>query len=748
MYVLDDALNPVPLGVFGEIFIGGVGLARGYLNRAALTAVQFLPDPLTRTSDERMYRTGDLGRYRSNGEIEYLGRKDQQVKLRGFRIELGEIQSVLASNSEIREAVVMLKADQRLVAYLVAREHPVSIEELRDWVKSKLPDYMAPSAFVWLDEIPLTTSGKVDRRTLDALDAPQTPAARFVAPRTELEKLTAGVWAELLGVEGVGLYDNFFELGGHSLRATQVMSRLRAALGIDLPLRALFDNPTVAGLAAKAETGLRAVQSIPITPARERAASDEGLPLSFAQERLWFTHLLARGDAAYNIATALRLSGYLDLDALERSLTEIAHRHDSLRTTFAQVDGQPFQLISEANTIKIAQLDLSDFAEQEREAEVRRLSHEQARLPFDLSAGPLWRVLLFRLQPEEHVLLLTMHHIITDGWSFGIFARELVALYQAFSQNEPSPLAELPIQYADFAAWQRNWLRGEVLDQQLDYWRAQLSGAPPVLKLPLDHPRPAAPSSRGARVSFQLDFETTRLLHQLSRHTGVTLFMTLLAAFKMLLQRYTREDDIVVGADIANRNRTEIESLIGFFVNMLVLRTDLSGDPTFVELLARVREVALGAYAHQDLPFARLVDELQLPRDTNYSPLFQVVFVLQNAPAEAVKIPGLNIVGLPVDTEAVPFDMVLSMWEGKEGLAGSLAYRTDLFEHASAERLVNHLHNLLEALVQTPEQRLSSFSLLAQEDVQEYFKETLGGLNLSQRELEGVILELQRASTD
>jgi len=459
-------------------------------------------------------------------------------------------------------------------------------------------------------------------------------------------------------------------------------------------------------------------------------------------------HLLNPSDTAYNIATAFRLSGHLDPSALEKSLTEIAHRHESLRTTFARVDGRAIQLISAANPLKVAPIDISDLPDQQREVEVQRLSQEQARLPFNLSTGPLWRVQLVRLQSEEHVLLLTMHHIITDGWSFGIFARDLVALYRSFSQNEPAYLPKLPLQYSDFAVWQRNWLRGEVLARQLDYWRTHLSGAPPVLKLPLDHPRPAAPSSHGARVSFQIDLETTRSLQQLSRRAGVTLFMTLLAAFKTLLQRYTGQEDIVVGADIANRNRAEIEDLIGFFVNMLVLRTDLSGDPTFVELLTRVREVAFGAYAHQDLPFARLVDELQIPRDTSYSPLFQVVFVLQNAPAEKAILPGLHIEPLPIETEAVPFDIVLSMWEVKEQLSGSLFYRTDLFERATVERMVKHLRHLLETIVQNPEQRLSEFNLLAKEDIREFVPKTFSGLNLSQKELENVILELQRTSAE
>jgi hypothetical protein len=444
----------------------------------------------------------------------------------------------------------------------------------------------------------------------------------------------------------------------------------------------------------------------------------------------------------------LRLSGRLDLSALERSLNEIARRHEILRTTFPQSDSGPVQTIWAPRAIELRVLDLSDRAEWDREAEVRRVISEEVRRPFELSEGPLWRVRLPRLQVEEHVALLTMHHIITDGWSFGVLTRELAALYKSFSQGMPSPLPEPPIQYADFAVWQRRWLRGETLDAQLDYWRQRLAGAPPLLKLPYDSPRPPGQILRGAKVSFQLSPGLTQSLQKLSRREGCTLFMVLLAVFKTLLHRYTRQEDIVVGADMANRNREETEDLIGFFVNMLVLRTDLSGDPCFRELLGRVREVALGAYAHQDLPFGKLIEGLHVQRSSNINPLFQVVFVLQNTPAEELRAPGVTITPLPVETEAAQFDLVLAMEEGREGLRGSLTYSADLFERATAERMVRHLRNLLEEVVRDPERRLSSLQLMAEEEVRAYSSEQFNSLNLNRKELEDLILEIEEARSE
>jgi amino acid adenylation domain-containing protein len=755
VYILDRRQQPAPVGVPGEIYVGGAGLSRGYLNRPHLTAERFIPNSFSADGGARLYRTGDLARYLPDGAIEYLGRVDQQIKLMGFRIEPGEVEAALSSHPRVKEAVVILtdgpQGHKRLTAYVApdGRVPALAVDELRDLVKRRLPEYMAPAAFLFLDEMPLTVNGKIDRRALLTLKAPSQEAAdSFVSPRTEIEKLLAGVWEEILGVGRVGAHDNFFELGGHSLLATQVMSRLRTAFGVELPLRCMFDAPTVAGLAAQVETRLKTSRGFMTTPRIERASRDRELPLSFAQERLWFIDWLAPGSTSYNIASALRLSGRLDLSALERSLNEIARRHEILRTTFPQSDSGPVQTIWAPRAIELRVLDLSDRAEWDREAEVRRVISEEVRRPFELSEGPLWRVRLLRLRVEEHVALLTMHHIITDGWSFGVLTRELAALYKSFSQGMPSPLPEPPIQYADFAVWQRRWLRGETLDAQLDYWRQRLAGAPPLLKLPYDSPRPPGQILRGAKVSFQLSPGLTQSLQKLSRREGCTLFMVLLAVFKTLLHRYTRQEDIVVGADMANRNREETEDLIGFFVNMLVLRTDLSGDPCFRELLGRVREVALGAYAHQDLPFGKLIEGLHVQRSSNINPLFQVVFVLQNTPAEELRAPGVTITPLPVETEAAQFDLVLAMEEGREGLRGSLTYSADLFERATAERMVRHLRNLLEEVVRDPERRLSSLQLMAEEEVRAYSSEQFNSLNLNRKELEDLILEIEEARSE
>ncbi|MFB3092706.1 MAG: condensation domain-containing protein, partial [Dehalococcoidia bacterium] len=509
-------------------------------------------------------------------------------------------------------------------------QQPPTLSDLRGFLKEKLPEYMLPSVFVMLDALPLTLQGKVDRLALPAPDwARPELEESFVAPRTPVEEVLAGIWADVLRLERVGIHDNFFELGGHSLLAMQVISRVRSAFQVESPLRSLFESPTVAGLAERIEMARgadRVPQALPLLP----ASRDGDLPLSFAQQRLWFLEQWEPNSSIYNVPVALRLTGPLNVAALEQSLNEISRRHEALRTTFSVVDGQPAQVIAPKLNLTLPVLDLRELTEIERDAEVQRLVVEEAQAPFDLAQGPLLRASLLRLGQEEHVLMLTMHHVVSDGWSLNVLFRETTTLYQAFSTGEPSPLPEIPIQYADFALWQRQWLQGEELESQLAYWKEQLDGIPPVLELPTDRPRPAVETFRGAQQFLLLPDALTRSLKALSQREEVTLFMTLLAAFQTLLHRYTGQDDILVGFPIANRNRAEIEGLIGFFVNTLVLRTDLSGEPTFRELLGRVREVALDAYTHQDLPFEKLVAELHPERDISRNPLFQVIFQLFN----------------------------------------------------------------------------------------------------------------------
>ncbi|HEX7317735.1 MAG TPA: amino acid adenylation domain-containing protein [Pyrinomonadaceae bacterium] len=699
------------------MYTTGAGLARGYLNRPSLTAEKFIPDPFTAEAGGRMYRTGDVARFLADGRIEYLGRADHQVKVRGFRIELGEIEAALHAHAWVRDAMVTAREEvggggKRLVAYVVSKDGAaLTPAELRQSLKGRLPEYMVPSQFVVLDEMPLTPNGKVDRKRLPE---PEPVGAglsgAYVAPRGAVEEAVAGVWAEVLGVERVGAEDNFFELGGHSLLATQVISRVRAAFGVELPLRSLFEAPTVRGLAARVEAGAgRHLSSLPPLSAGER---DGELPLSFTQQRLWFLDQLEPGSAFYNIAAAARLVGELDASALAESLREVARRHEALRTRFVTSGGSPVQVIDPSPNLPLPVLDLSRLPEGQREAEFEGLAREEARRPFDLARGPLLRTSLVRLGEREHVLLVTMHHIVSDGWSVGVLMREVAALYDAFSRGEESPLAELPIQYADFARWQRECVRGELLETQLSYWKRQLEGAPAVLELPADHSRPAVQTYEGARQSLQLPEALSAAIKNLGRKEGHTLFVTLLTSFVALLHRYTGQQDIVVGSPVSGRNRLETEELVGFFVNTLALRANLGGGPTFAELAGRVRDAVLEAHAHQDVPFEKVVEALQVERDLSRSPLFQVMFVLKNASADEQKVSGLALAPLEIDNGTAKFDLTLYVEETARGLLGTFEYNTSLFEPRTIARMLAHFHTLLESVVADEHHRVSELPLL------------------------------------
>ena len=727
VYVLDEWLNVVPVGVSGEIYIGGAGLARGYWQRPELTAERFVPNPYR--TGERLYRTGDEGKYREDGKIDFLGRCDHQVKVRGFRIELGEIEAALDGHAGVQQAVVVLRDEQQLVGYVVGAEGEswLSIERdavmvLRPFLLERLPEYMVPQRWVVLDEMPLTANGKIDRKRLPE------PANTDVVDHTEsewtpVEELMVGIWSEVLKREALGREDNFFELGGHSLLATQVISRVREVFGVEVELRRLFEQPTVRNFSRTIEEGLRAGAGITV-PAMQRVSVEEReqlgglLPLSFAQQRLWFINQFEPDGEGYKLPETVRLKGKLQLEALERTLSEIVRRHEVLRTRFVIVEGEPRQEILEAAPITLPVIDLSNLIEEEREAAVREAATIESRKPFDLSVGPMLRASLLRLSDEEHVVLLTMHHIVSDGWSMGLLIREVAALYEAYRIDAGSPLTELPAQYSDFAVWQRGWLQGPELERQLAYWRRQLGHKLPVLELPTDRPRQAVQSSRGARVGLHLSSELTAALKELSRREGVTLFMTVLAAYQTLLSRYSGQEDIVVGTDIANRNYRETEGLIGFFVNQLVMRTDLSGEPAFVELLRRVKDACLGAYAHQDMPFEKLVEELQPERDLSRSPLFQVKLVWQNATGDQqLQLSGLTLSRVGTESPAANFEMTLVLQEKGGEVHGSLEYRTELFDEARIERMVQHFEVLLKGIVANPEQRLSELPLLRDEDL-------------------------------
>jgi amino acid adenylation domain-containing protein len=712
VYVLDGRMQPVPVGVPGELYIGGAGLARGYWNRPDLTAERFVQNPFAPEADERLYRTGDLVRWMSDGTLAYLGRTDDQVKVRGLRIELGEIEAAVTRYPGVREVTVLVRedvpGDKRIVAYLTADSPAPTPAELRRFVKEKLPEYMVPSAFVVLEALPMTPNGKVDRAALPAPE-PANPDLH-VAPRTLTEKRVAEIFAEVLHTERVGIHDHFFERGGHSLLATQAASRIGRAFGVEVPVRSLFEHPTVAEIAVLIEQWKQTARtSLPVI---EPAARTEALPLSFAQQRLWLVERLAPDTAVYNMPLAMRLQGPLQTAALEASLNEILRRHEALRTTFDERDGELVQVIAEPIWRQLPIVDLSSLSIEEREEEMQRLVLEDVNRAFDLQAGPLIRFALVRLGEEEHVLLLNMHHIVSDGWSIGILTTELSALYQAFVNGQPSPLEELPIQYADYAHWQRRWLQGDVLEEQLAYWRRQLGGELPLLELPTDHPRPAVQTHRGATHAFALSSELTQRLKDLSQQQGVTLFMTLLGAYQVLLSRYSGQEDILVGTPVAGRNLPDTERLIGFFVNTLVMRSDLSGNPTFAELLARVRNTALEAYAHQDISFEKLVEELQPRRDMSRSPLFQVMFVLQNTPMSAVELEGLTCKPVEYEGQIAKFDLTLTMSEEEGVLVGAFEYSTDLFLPESISRMAGHFIQLLEGVVDDLHQPIKKLPLL------------------------------------
>ncbi|MCP4660718.1 MAG: amino acid adenylation domain-containing protein, partial [bacterium] len=731
-YVLDQRMQPVPLGVPGELFMAGAGVVRGYLERPQLTAERFLPDPFG-AAGSRLYRTGDLARYLPDGRLDFLGRLDHQVKIRGFRIELREIEILLGEHPGLREAAVATRddsaGDKSLVAYVVASGAAApAVAELRAFLAVKLPDYMVPSRWVELPSLPLTPNGKIDRAALGrrALPAPEPVAAgpdgsgrtpRDPVERDPVEEILVGIYSELFGgaepaSRRVDVDANFFTLGGHSLLATRLTSRVRRALGVEVPLRAVFEVPTPAGLAGYVNAALRREEGLEAPPIDRVEPRDRPLPLSFAQQRLWFIDRFEPGSALYNIPTHLLLEGRLEVVALDRALGEIVRRHEVLRTRFGIEDGEPVQWILPELELPVPVLELSGLGAPQRRTEARRLGLAVARRPFDLARGPLLRAVLLRLGPQQHALVVTVHHIAFDGWSGGVFLGELAALYQAFSgPGAVSPLPELPVQYADFAVWQRQWLAGEVLERQLAYWRRQLHGLP-VLELPTDRPRPVMQSFRGAAESFRL---ASADLNALGRKEGTTLYMTLLAIFQALLHRHTGQQDLAVGSVVANRRRIEIEPLLGFFINTLVLRGDLRGNPTFRELLARMREVALGAYAHQDVPFEKLVEELDPERDLSRNPLVQVVFVLQNAPAAPPDlIPGLTATLDSVDAAGeAKFDLSVVLWEAAGELVGTAEYGTDLFDAATIRRLMGHFRCLAEGVAADPVRRLSELPLMS-----------------------------------
>jgi amino acid adenylation domain-containing protein len=713
-YVLDPALAPLPAGLPGELWLGGIALARGYAGQPVLTADAFRPSPFG--GGERLYCTGDRVRWRPDGELEFLGRMDEQVKIRGVRVEPGDVEAALRRLAGVREAAVVAAGGSggpRLVAFLVTEKAWGPRRDLRSSLREILPEALVPSAFSVVDELPRTSSGKVDRRALaERAAAVVARAENYVPPRTPVEEILVAIWTELLNGAQVGLHDNFFDLGGHSLLAIRLASRIARAFGVDLPLEDVFTHPTVAAQAERiaAASGALSAPPLRLVP---RAAGEE-LPLSFAQRRLWFLDRLEPGSPVYHLPGVVRLSGPLDLAAVEASLAEIVRRHEVLRTVFRQRDDEPMQVAAGAG-VSLPKVDLSSLPAEATAGEAERLGRAVAVAPFDLARGPLWRALALRLAPQQHALALALHHIVADGWSLGILLSELAAFYEAIADGRPSPLPELPVQYADWSLWQRERLEDGVLEEQLAWWRERLADVP-NLELPADRPRPAARTSRGGTRVASLPGLQTAAVERLARREEVTPFMVLLAALQAQLARYTGAPSIPVGSPVANRGHAEIEGLIGFFVNMLVLRAPVAGDPPFRDLLARVREVCLGAYARQEVPFERLVEELRPERLRTRNPLFQVAFQLEE-PLAMRRLGAAAAEVRRVDTGTAKFDLLLSVVREPQGFAVTLEYDADLFDLSTADRLLGHWRTLVEGIAANPEVRLSELPLLTSMEV-------------------------------
>ncbi|CAM4448706.1 non-ribosomal peptide synthetase DhbF [Bacillus subtilis] len=716
VYVLDNGLQPVPPGVVGELYIAGTGLARGYFHRPDLTAERFVADPYG-PPGTRMYRTGDQARWRADGSLDYIGRADHQIKIRGFRIELGEIDAVLANHPHIEQAAVVVREDQpgdkRLVAYVVA-DTAIDTAELRRYMGASLPDYMVPAAFVEMDELPLTPNGKLDRKALPAPDFSTSVSDR--APRTPQEEILCDLFAEVLGLARVGIDDSFFELGGHSLLAARLMSRIREVMGAELGIAKLFDEPTVAGLAAHLDLAQSA------RPALQRAVRPEKIPLSFAQRRLWFLHCLEGPSPTYNIPVAVRLSGELDQGLLKAALYDLVRRHESLRTIFPESQGTSYQHILDADRA-CPELHVTEIAEKELSD---RLA-EAVRYSFDLAAEPAFRAELFVIGPDEYVLLLLVHHIVGDGWSLTPLTRDLGTAYAARCHGRSPEWAPLAVQYADYALWQQELLGNEddpnsLIAGQLAFWKETLKNLPDQLELPTDYSRPAEPSHDGDTIHFRIEPEFHKRLQELARANRVSLFMVLQSGLAALLTRLGAGTDIPIGSPIAGRNDDALGDLVGLFINTLVLRTDTSGDPSFRELLDRVREVNLAAYDNQDLPFERLVEVLNPARSRATHPLFQIMLAFQNTPDAELHLPDMESSLRINSVGSAKFDLTLEISEDRladgtpNGMEGLLEYSTDLFKRETAQALADRLMRLLEAAESDPDEQIGNLDILAPEE--------------------------------
>jgi amino acid adenylation domain-containing protein len=712
-YILDERLEPVPIGMAGELYIGGEGLARGYLACPDLTAASFVASPFSAGGD-RLYRTGDRARFKEDGDIEFLGRVDYQVKLRGFRIEMGEVEAILMKHPGVREAIAVVKqtaeGDRRLVAYVIEEEaYKLGETELIAHMRETVPNYMLPSAVIVLDEFPLTANGKVDRGALP--DPESRPgSAENQLPRSAIEEIVAGTWAEVMEKDSVGMAENFFDAGGHSLLATRIVSRLEQVFSIEIGLRTILESQTVVDQAAEIERKLgrgefTQLDGIKRTPGREA-------PLSFSQQRLWFLDQLSPGSPAYNVYAAFRLKGQLNVTALQDSLNLMTTRHDALRTAFFEREGQPVQVISPAGILTIEHEDLSEINVARRDDLVTQLAASESARPFDLARAPLIRVVLFKLDEADYALLMIVHHIISDEWSIGLLVKELSTLYRGACRGEPVQLDELPIQYADFARWQRDWLRGEVLEKQLSYWKSRLAGESSALALPTERRRRAVESDRASSSSIVIDQAISQKMEALGRREGSTLFMSLLAAASCLLHIYSGEDDMILGTPIAGRNRSELQGLVGFFDNTLALRIQVRRDDTMRQLLGHVRSISLDAYANQDLPFDRLIEEIHPERSLAHNPLFRVMFVMKNPPPGGLALDGLTIQAIDIQAHTAKFDLMIFVERAREGIRVTAEYKQDLFDDATIARMLRHYERVVETFIEDFDRRVCDIDIL------------------------------------
>ncbi|MDQ1355349.1 MAG: hypothetical protein QG657_5659, partial [Acidobacteriota bacterium] len=739
LYIVDRDLRPTPEGMAGELCIAGAGLASGYLNNPELTTEKF-QFKRSSGSDKTsiLYKTGDLARWLHDGPpaggttkgiIEFLGRIDHQVKIRGYRIELGEIESCLLKHPGIKEAVVIIGGHESggnyLCAYFVSNSTTgITVTMLREHLAKELPAYMIPAYFVRMERMPLTANGKVDKKSLPAPDESDIETgSTYEAPATTLEKQLVKIWQELLRIERIGIKDDFFELGGDSILVNRCIATIRTELNVEIPMRKFFERPYINALAEEIEKQERQVSSIkPVVRIGE-------IPLSFAQERLWFLQELDTGNVAYFVPRVIRMKGYLDVSLLERTFTEIIRRHEILRTVFPTIDGQPVQRIQPPFPFKIPVLDWSGLKKEEQELRVSHFLNEENRKPFDFEKGPLLRVTILKLNEEEHLFVLTEHHLVHDGWTQGVLLNEIITIFSAYLEGRNHNLPELPIQYADYTIWERSYLQGERLKRHLDYWLEKLSGLIPVLELPVDRPRPAVISSQGALNVFRISSTLTDQLREFSRENGTTLFVTMLAAFKVLLYRYTGVNDICVGTGIANRGRKEMENMLGMVINSLPLRTHTPGDIPFRQYLLHVKETCLEAYQRQETPFGKIVEALGQERSLSYSPVFQVMLSFMDTPTEELHLPGLELHQEETHNHSAKFDLdlvVVPPMQREGGMAVEInegeilvewEYNTDIFEAETIARMICHYIRLLEVVTLQPDVSIANLPMLGEDEL-------------------------------